>query len=663
MRLHFSLLALLIVVASAFGSGQDLDLGKDRIPITELSSPWRFHTGDDPNWADPNLDDSLWPRIKPDQSWYTQGYKDYDGVAWYRIRVIVPADESDLAILISWVSNSYSVYANGHQIGQVGELPPKPRAVYAPLAVFRIPSHVVDPGQPLVIALRVWSSPLFARFFGAGLVSVPVLGDAAVVANWRIERIQSRLWQWAEYEFLIAAYFFAAFLALGLFALRRFEREYLWFGVAQIFWLLGVASNIALDLFRIPTVACFFAMKISYTCGFLSNLLFFHALLHERRRTLFWIAALPALVPLPFFCLLLFGRASFAADYAVLTTCAVPYAVAVAILLLRSALRRKFEALLLVIPYTLDGLDTVYGAMRWVIDMTRHPVLAAFDDRLNHLIAWPFNIGIYSIIGLLCVGSVCGVLILRYARSRRDEERLEAELNAARTVQQILIPAEIPAIPGYLVEAVYRPASQVGGDFFQIIPIETGGALIVIGDVSGKGLPAAMTVSLLVGTFRTLVHYTHSPGEILAAMNRRMLARSRDGFTTCLVLRADADGKMTAANAGHLSPYVNGAEWPLRNGLPLGIDGSSSYQESTLHLADDDQLTLMTDGVIEARGRRGELYGFDRVALIASESAESIAHAAQDFGQADDITVVTLHRDVKASVDVSLSTELVMSGT
>src|SRR6202012_896313 len=111
-------------------------------------------------------------------------------------------------------------------------------------------------------------------------------------------------------------------------------------------------------------------------------------------------------------------------------------------------------------------------------------------------------------------------------------------------------------IAGFALESVYKPAGQVGGDFFQIIPIANGGVLAAIGDVSGKGMPAAMTVSLLVGTLRTLVHYTQSPAEILSAMNQRMLARSSGGFTTCLVLRLDRDGAATVANAGHLAPYL-----------------------------------------------------------------------------------------------------------
>jgi len=220
--------------------------------------------------------------------------------------------------------------------------------------------------------------------------------------------------------------------------------------------------------------------------------------------------------------------------------------------------------------------------------------------------------------------------------------RAENELEAARAVQQVLIPDEIPSLPAFKIESVYKPAGQVGGDFFQILPTAHGGVLIVVGDVSGKGMPAAMTVSLLVGTFRTLAHYTSNPGEILAAMNRRMLARSKDGFTTCLVLRADPDGALTVANAGHLPPYCNGEELAIDGGLPLGIHAESTYQEVRLQLRPGAQITLLTDGVVEARSNTGELFGFARTQNLSSKSAEQIAEAACAFGQDDDITVVTL---------------------
>jgi len=199
-------------------------------------------------------------------------------------------------------------------------------------------------------------------------------------------------------------------------------------------------------------------------------------------------------------------------------------------------------------------------------------------------------------------------------------------------------------LPGFLIEAIYKPAGEVGGDFYQIVGTPQGGVLVVIGDVSGKGMPAAMTVSLLVGTVRTLAHYTQSPGEILSAMNQRMLGRSQGGFTTCLCLRADADGKLIVANAGHIAPYLNGAELAVESSLPLGLVAAASYPEAIFIFPPNTQLTLVTDGVVEARGNSGELLGFDRVAAMSCDSAGQIAKTAELFGQDDDITVLTVER-------------------
>ena len=197
----------------------------------------------------------------------------------------------------------------------------------------------------------------------------------------------------------------------------------------------------------------------------------------------------------------------------------------------------------------------------------------------------------------------------------------------------MLIPEEIPAIPGLAFECIYGPASQVGGDFFQVLPNPNNGALIVIGNVSGKGMPAAMTVSLLVGTVRTLAHFTQSPAEILSAMNQRMPPRSKHGFTTCLVLRIDADGSVTFANAGHLAPNLGAQEFPVESGLPLGLAAEAAYTESSFHFEEDQELTLLTDYVAEARAKFGELFGFERAASISTLSAEHIAATAQAFGK------------------------------
>jgi serine phosphatase RsbU (regulator of sigma subunit) len=161
-----------------------------------------------------------------------------------------------------------------------------------------------------------------------------------------------------------------------------------------------------------------------------------------------------------------------------------------------------------------------------------------------------------------------------------------------------------------------------------------------------------MTVSLLIGTLLTLSESTHSPAQLLAALNLRAISRSSSGFTTCLILHAqpreDSGATLTIANAGHLSPYRNGPqlttqELVLDNGLPLGLAESSIYPEVCFELAAGEQLTLLTDGVLEAHNpTTGELYGFDRTALVSTRSAAAIAGAAQQWGQEDDITVLTI---------------------
>jgi serine phosphatase RsbU (regulator of sigma subunit) len=121
-----------------------------------------------------------------------------------------------------------------------------------------------------------------------------------------------------------------------------------------------------------------------------------------------------------------------------------------------------------------------------------------------------------------------------------------------------------------------------------------------------------------------------------------MLGRGQGGFTTCLVLRVDPDGLLTVANAGHIAPYLAGHELPLENGLPLGLAPESTYPESTFKLPPEAQLTLLTDGVVEARDKDGTLFGFERTAVASTDSALKIAKTAELFGQDDDITVLTV---------------------
>ena len=230
------------------------------------------------------------------------------------------------------------------------------------------------------------------------------------------------------------------------------------------------------------------------------------------------------------------------------------------------------------------------------------------------------------------------------AEMSRQQALLEGELAAAREVQQVILPERAETVPGFKVESVYQPARQVGGDFFQVLPTGQGGLLVVVGDVAGKGLPAAMLVSVLIGAIRGVAEYTKDPAELLGRLNERLIGRTHGGFSTALAARIEADGAVTIANAGHLSPYLDGQEVELNGALPLGVVENAAYQVTHFHLPQGSRLTFYSDGVVEAQNAKGELFGFERGRAISVQSAAAIVQAATQFGQEDDITVVTIER-------------------
>jgi hypothetical protein len=240
--------------------------------------------------------------------------------------------------------------------------------------------------------------------------------------------------------------------------------------------------------------------------------------------------------------------------------------------------------------------------------------------------------------------SIGPVLLLRHRRTTVEHERATAELEAAREIQQRLVPISIPAVAGCHVEAAYLPAQEVGGDFYQILPRPDGSVVIAVGDVSGKGLKAAMTGVLAIGVLRTLAFEGLGPASILMRLNSELVRASDGGFVTCFCGVLDPNGNLRFANAGHLAPFCNGREIEISGALPLGIVSNTEYEESTLALDPGDHLTLLSDGVVEAQSATGELFGFERTREISGQTAHSIAEQAQRFGQTDDITVLTLNR-------------------
>jgi serine phosphatase RsbU (regulator of sigma subunit) len=227
-----------------------------------------------------------------------------------------------------------------------------------------------------------------------------------------------------------------------------------------------------------------------------------------------------------------------------------------------------------------------------------------------------------------------GILLnQRAAFVEQEQGRLKQEMAAAAQVQALLLPSR--EIPG--IEAVYLPASEVGGDFYQILDRDDGSRVIVVGDVSGKGLKAAMLVSAVVGALRQST--ASSPAAILADLNRVLAGRAGGGFVTCVCARWH-NGEVAIANAGHPAPYINGEEHAGEPGLPLGLVEEAVYQETVLPAP--SVLTFVSDGVVEATNAEGQLFGFDRTRVLSVKPAVSLAEAARAWGQNDDITVVTV---------------------
>jgi len=247
---------------------------------------------------------------------------------------------------------------------------------------------------------------------------------------------------------------------------------------------------------------------------------------------------------------------------------------------------------------------------------------------------------VQSIVQACMVGALIALIVREQRQIADQRSALAGEMDAAQKMQRALIPASIDSPSGSKIDIAFRPAREVGGDFYSCRILPAGRQRILLGDVSGKGAAAAMTAAVLLGAAEH--REDDSPVELLRHLNLVLSAMRIGGFVTCVCADLSEDGSLTLANAGHLAPYRRGEEIPLSPGLPLGIAADAEYCETMLQLASGDALTFLSDGVVEARNAQGELFGFERTAAISTQTAEAIAQAAQAHGQEDDITVLTL---------------------
>jgi serine phosphatase RsbU (regulator of sigma subunit)/predicted ester cyclase len=249
---------------------------------------------------------------------------------------------------------------------------------------------------------------------------------------------------------------------------------------------------------------------------------------------------------------------------------------------------------------------------------------------------------------------------LRLEQEERERERVEQELQVARRIQRASLPKEVPALEGWQIAPSYRPAREVGGDFYDFHLLSEGRLGLVVGDATGKGVPAALVMSTTCGMLRLAAQSFSSPGEILQRANEALFPYIPSNmFVTCFYGVLDPrNGTFTYANAGHDLPYLwhgGDAEELRARGMPLGLMPGMSYEEKEIVLDGGQSILFYSDGLVEAHDPEGEMFGFPRLcALVAAHGEdrslvaflleELYSFVGEGWEQEDDITLLTLRR-------------------
>ncbi len=586
----------------------------------DLSGPWRMTSENSPAFADPGFDDSQWAAYAlPSRLFRPPGHM------WLRRDVVLPAgtDRTQLALTLGTISDAYEVFVNGASIGATGGSSKWDFQIPRPLT-FSIPASAAGlNGARLTVAIhgKDWgvSGPSTLRLQSVGPFLLTYRQHAP--AGLGAAHIQGRrLRQTPEVVFGTLLAGLAALLFLA-WAGERKQKDLLWFA-------LGLALEGGLYLTRYLLLSeDTFPQRWPYLLGTFSSLsmacftYFVVSTLGYRQRwprVAIWL--IWSVYPL---------SSILTADFSL------------------DAFVNAFRALCLL-------AIVLIGAAWWRQGHWRQPLgqqafilalLATAIIRLSRFsplqTEWVFGLFRFEsgAVMLFLLSIPMAWRILRRVRNEGlERQRLADELQGARVVQQFFM-TQVPAF----AEAVYSPALEVGGDFFQFFPLEDGSHLAAVGDVSGKGLKAAMVVSLLAGALRN--RRSDDPAALLAELNRALAGSLDSGFVTATIARCHPDGRVVLANAGNPAPYLNGTELTLDSGLPLGLTSDAEYREREVTIGPGHQLTFVSDGVVEAENAQRELFGFDRTREISKRSAQEIADAAKAWGQTDDITVVTVRRN------------------
>jgi sigma-B regulation protein RsbU (phosphoserine phosphatase) len=632
------------MLTPALLQAQTFDATSLRQPAA-LDSSWLVQAGDNLAYANPEFDDSQWMAFDPHQGIKSLFRTSHPQVIWYRMRMKVSPAETDLTLREHSISRAFEVYVNGERLIAGGQIVPFAPYTWDAWVLQRIPGRLLASGSVL-IAMRVHISDPEWNGQQPGYTpgNLSIGQETTLYRDDWLAIIGGNFLDWLDHLLTICL----GLAALVLFAAQRRNKEYLWIAAAGLVTLAELPQPVYSAFTNIPLYWEVITDLLRLATPYILAGLYF-SFVQQRigwrwRIFLIFAGLMNAFSGLQG---VLFNSSVSVQLFSNLPL-VVLFSVILPIVLSIHWRRGNREAGILLIPLGLFSLY-IYAEMA-LGTLFQIPTWRDFALRGLNLIdrfpAGPFAVSLNYVSGIMSTLALALILLLRSSSMIRRQTILDGELAAAQQVQEVLVPEQIEDVPGFDVESVYEPAQQVGGDFFQVLPADNGGLLVVVGDVAGKGLPAAMMVSMLVGAIRGVAEYTVDPPELLASLNERLIGRTNGGFSTALAAHITADGWVTIANAGHLSPYLDGSEVQLPPALPLGVMGGAAYEVSQFYLAHGSRLTFYSDGVIEAQNPQGELFGFDRAKAISTAPADVIVEAAKQFGQEDDITVVTIARHV-----------------
>ena len=648
-----------------------ITLGQSVVP---LYGPWKFTVGDSPLdpsgaplWAQPGFDDSKWETVDLTpkagvfdplggfsdyaKGWTTRGHRSHWGYGWYRIRVQVSAQPGETLALggPAYVDDAYQFFSDGVLIGSFGKFTGShPTIYYTQPMMFPLPQAPAGglPSEPRtqVLAFRVWMEPstLVTQADSGGFHTAPTLGNAAAVSA----GYQLRWLELIRTQFIAGVEGLLFLLLAGVaFSLTRFDRSdpvYVWMGA--IFLLIAALE--AINVLGAWTQNIGGILDNGLGDGILTPLIFGGWVMvwwiWFGLQRVQWVPKAVGWLTLGYMVSTAIGEDIFYPFISVpvagvfhTVSLAVRLALLVLLILVVAwGIRRQSAEGWLVLP-------AVVLLIAWQFNSE----LALLHIRINW---FPFGIrfGLAAVSNVLLTAVLFGLLFRRLLLSVREQQLMALDVKQAQEVQRVILPESMTTLPGLTIEHEYRPAREVGGDFYQIIPHATDGSLLIVaGDVAGKGLQAGMLVALLVGAIRSTSELNPDPLFLLQALNRRLIGR-REAHATCLAMRIAADGAVMLANAGHLPPYLNGQPIEIEGSLPLGMIEDAEFSVTRFLLKDNDRLVLASDGIAEAMDERGHLFGFARVQelLESRMTAAEVAAAAQSFGQQDDISVIAVTR-------------------